>query len=265
MPLFDYDQALLQQLRDAPFDRQGAVGDPPASWAEEMGLDVEYDLPDESLTRSRAREICYSEEHDILYGYLCAMAWGAQGRGPAGARPVKAAWNQRQAIKERIDQILEGRLSRADAYDHFSGASQIDGLGPAYFTKLLYFFCPAEEPNCYIMDQWTTKPVILLTGKNIIRHTGHGPTSLNEGSNYELFCRVIDDLSEILNDETPEFTEERLFSVGSIRRGPRGVWRQVVVDQWKNRRRLPRYNRSEVESLLRKGVEGDGGRPHIHE
>ena len=247
-PLFTYDPDLLQQFREAPSEKQVAVGDPPKSWAAEMGVKHEYDLPDEPLTRQQVRRICRDSEKDPLYGYLCVMAWGAQGRGLAGSRPVKAAWRARETIEASIERLRGDGLTRADAYDLFAGDGKVPGLGPAYFTKLLYFYSPADPPDCYIMDQWTTKPVILLTEKNIIRHSSIGPTDLNTGKNYELFCRVIDDLATRF--KVPgETMEEMLFSVGSIRRGPRGAWRQIVVDAWEERA-VPRYKDSEVGRLL---------------
>ena len=99
------------------------------------------------------------------------------------------------------------------------------------------------------MDQWTTKPVLLLTRKHIIRHTKDGPTDKNTGKNYELFCRVIDDLVQHVDANSGDEVEQRLFSVGSISRQPRGEFRQFIYDRWNSRDRLPRYSQRLVDQL----------------
>jgi hypothetical protein len=246
--LFDYDQKILNLFRRIKFEEQGAVGESPREWAKEMGIASCYELTDAPMNRSEVRKICQKSKVDPLYGYLYAMAWGAQGRGPKGAKPVRDAWRSREKVKVAINRLRSGSLSRSEAYDLFTGKGKIPGLGPAYFTKLLFFF--SVEQDNYIMDQWTTKSIILLTGRNIIRHTDAGPANNNTGENYELFCRVIDDLKEILGEESGERVEQRLFSIGSVRRGPRGKWRQFVYDTWPNRPKLPRYNKKQIQQIL---------------
>ena len=172
----------------------------------------------------------------------------SQGRGFAGKKNVLNAWRSINLVNERIDMIKGNQLNRAQVYDLFCLNDSIPGLGPAYFTKILFFFSP--EPNCYIMDQWTTKPVILLTNENVIRHTSQGPTNYNNGVNYEFFCRFIDYLIEPLGVINGNEVEQRLFSVGSIKRQPRGEFRQFVFEQWKRRPKLNRYSELRVKQLM---------------
>lgn len=175
------------------------------------------------------------------------MAWGGQGRGPSGSKNAQRAWKSRAEIEPRLRQLKDGRLSRAAAYDLFCKSGRVPGLGPAYFTKLLYFFGPSGH---YIMDQWTTKSVILLTGKNYIRHTKLGPTHDNTGFNYDLFCCIVEDLADQLS-ATGDLIEQRLFSHGSVNSQPRGPWRAHTYQAWKERPKLRRYNEAACREALR--------------
>jgi hypothetical protein len=242
--VFEYNDILLQQLINIGYQPQGLVGDIPQHWANTMNIAHQFELPDQQLTRHQVLQMCQDPNIDILKSYLCVMAWGGQGHGPGGPGPAQNAWDNQNLIQDRLLQIRNGNLSRIEAYNLFYGDNNIPGLGPAYFTKLLYFFCPGE--NMYIMDQWTTKAVLLLTGVNIIKHTGLGPSNTNTGNNYELFCRVIEELVPLIHANNGTEVEERLFSQGGR---PRAAFRQLIYDLWPNIG-LNRYNEGIVVQLL---------------
>lgn len=245
--MFEYNPDLMASLVEAGFQPQEAIGEVPMVWAQSMHLDHPYELPNRLLNRTEVRAICRSEKHDVLYGYLCAMAWG--GQGIRFARHAQTAWANRHEIESKLKKMKTEKMCLQEAYDLFCGQGKIPGLGPAYFTKLLYFFCP-EPVNMYILDQWTTKSVLLLTGAHIIRHTNLGPTRWNTGENYELFCRVIEHLITPLNANSGEEVEQRIFSVGGARKQPRGPFRQVVFDRWPNRPPMGRYDHNLVVQFL---------------
>lgn len=246
--MFEYNQEILKKLRDIPFKKQGMVGDNPSRWTNEMGIEHSFELPDYFLSREEVRTLCQCQETDLLKAYLIVMSWGAQGRGPGGRKYAQQAWNNQTNLVDNISKIKYGRLTREQEFNLFCEDGEVLGLGPSYFTKLLYFFSPHK--NRYIMDQWTTKPVILLTRQNIIRHSDKGPTKKNTGKNYELFCKVIEDLVDKIEAENGDEVEQRLFSVGSIKRKPRGKFRQFIVEKWEDRPKLPRYNSNLVENIL---------------
>jgi hypothetical protein len=250
--MISYNQKIIEKLKETPHLLQGAVGVAPSDWAKRMSIQHSFSLPNQSMTRQEVRSICQDLNQDILKAYLIAMAWGGQGLMRGGARHAQAAWRDQLLLISKIEAIRKGGLSRAELYDLFIGDSQVNGLGPAYFTKLLYFFSPSN--NCYIMDQWTTKPIILLTGMNLIRHTNQGPTPSNTGLNYELFCRIIEDLAKKLGVNSGDEMEQRLFSKGGVGRSPRGEFRQFVIDEWESRPNIPRYNLNYVQDLLEKGI-----------
>ena len=236
----------FQYFKECPFEKQGVLGLPPNRWAEKIGLKgvpLVGQLPGNSLDRSAVREICSDWTKPVLFGYVCAMCWGVQERGPRGNRGVTEAWEGRETIKEHLEKIREGSLSRSEAYNLFKEEKNVKGLGPSYFTKLLFFFSPVED--FWIMDQWTAKSVNLLAGERIVRLSGGAPSSKNRGGNYQAFCEEIDNLASQMNCSGNQI-EQRLMSRGK----PPGKWRQYVVkhdyDKEKMVERYPHINSGEL-------------------
>ncbi len=180
---------------------------------------------------------------------ISILAWGGMRgnhRDLLFARPL-APWI---AI---ADQVRCNQLHRSKAYDSFAklkangDSDPIAGMGPAYFTKLLYFLAPgtAESPKGYIMDQWLGCSINLLTGKNVVKLDQqlkwqmHGDrarqvvdaivSNVNSGADYEEFCQTVEALSARMGPPwTPELTERALISDGGRSAHP---WRTYVKDQ----------------------------------
>ena len=206
------------------------MGFVPNCWVRRFELENVPDsaaLPTVQLDRRAVKSVCRSPAHPVLFGYVCVMAWGLQGKDSKTKNHVGHAWKERKAIKRKLEKLRSGGLTREDAYDLFCGKNKVKGLGPSYFTKLLYFFSPT--PDFYIMDQWTGKSVNLLTGKRIVKiscnKNGKGsPTPQNNSKNFREFCEEVDHLAWLLGC-TGEQIEERLFSRGSH---PPVQWRAYV-------------------------------------
>lgn len=205
------------------FRPQGATGSAPADWATRHQLDVPdlAALPKRQLDRSEVRAICVDKTKHVLFGYACAMAWGGQGGGVATHHP-KMAWGRRLVLEAHLLQLRDGDLTRGASCDLFRDEGAVAGLGPAFFSKLLYFFSPC--PNCYIMDQWTAKSVNLLAGRRVVWMTGNSVSSKNTGCDYAGFCREVDAIADLLQCSGQQ-AEERLFSAGGR---PRRPWREHV-------------------------------------
>ena len=73
------------------------------------------------------------------------MAWEDQDRVPTESRPVKAAWRERGEIKKKLHVIRNEGGDRVPLFNLFCDSGAVSGLGPAHFTKLLYFF-HCKEP-----------------------------------------------------------------------------------------------------------------------
>ena len=75
------------------------------------------------------------------------------------------------------------------------------GCGPAYYTKLMFYF---SNGNAYIMDQWTSKSIELLSEERIGIHLlkdqrGHRVSNKNHSGIYEEFCNRVEILTNITN------------------------------------------------------------------
>jgi hypothetical protein len=219
------------KFNSIPFTAQGTTGGNPAKWIASFEIHnvpgIEH-LPKQVIDRRQVREICTNPDLPVLLGYVCAMAWG--GQGIFKKKHATDPWGTRERLQDHLKHLREGNLTRARAYDLFLGNGRIPGLGPSFFTKLLYFFSP--QPNFYIMDQWTAKSVILLTDEPIVKMSGDLPSAENSGDDYERFCRQIDTIADEL-DCTGEIAEERMFSAGGIGRLKPREWRSYVKQHWK--------------------------------
>ena len=246
-----YNMGIINKLNSINNIGQGIVGEDPDSWSKRMGLNHPFELSKNKLERNDLKKICANSKNPNMFCYLNIMAWGGQGNGPGGKKNVKIPWNEfYNKIDNKIEKLREGNLNREDSFNLFCGNEKIKGLGPSYFSKLLYFFDYSNKNKMYIMDQWTTKPILLLTNLNIIKHNDFGPSYNNNGKNYDIFCRIIDDLVHYLNLKNGYEVEEKLFSIGSINRKPRGEFRQYVVDNWEEMKPKERYNHKLVDNII---------------
>jgi hypothetical protein len=234
----------FQYFKKCAFEKQGPLGLPPLLWAEKLGLNgvpLKGQLPNISVDRNSVRPICRDFNYPVIFGYVCTMCWGIQEKGPRGDRGVLVAWEGRETIEKHLEKNKNSNLSRCETFNFFK--KKVKGLGPSYFTKLLFFFSPAED--MWIMDQWTAKSVNLLTGERVVRLSGGLSSNMNKGGNYQAFCEEIDNLASQMNCSGNQI-EQRLMSRGK----PPGKWRQYVVkhdyDKEKMVERYPHINSAEL-------------------
>ena len=218
-----------------PHKTAGPIGVAPAKWVKDhalKGVPSSPALPTHQLNRTDVRTICRDMHKDVLFGYVCAMAWGSQGRGRGGDANLKNAWTYLSTShnKKIFDDLRTKKYSRSQAYSLING--KIPGVGPAYFTKLLFFFSP--QPDFYIMDQWTAKSINLITGKKVVIIEQSGAVSgRNTAMNYENYCLVVDEIATHLKLSGAD-VEEMLMSKGFVRKGsiPPEPWRRYVIGHY---------------------------------
>jgi len=150
--------------------------------------------------------------------------------------------------------IKAGKLDRVSAYAAFHRlrvGGKLKGLGPAYFTKLIYFLMPKkpEVPRGYIMDQWVGCAINILTQKDIVlmdsdysnswsktrklkQTDSYRVCDANTAEDYDRFCCLIEEIAAEIS-KLPDTTELLLMSRGG--RKPL-EWRAYVKDN-----RKPRY------------------------
>jgi hypothetical protein len=189
------------------------VGHRPGNFARRIGASEEIigRMPEIPFTRPALVDFVKANR-DPEMRFVAVMSWGRMRHDHA---------RKTLAVKERwielIRALAKPQLTRAQAYALFRRAranpnTHLDGLGPAYFTKLLFFLRPVQD--AYIMDQWTGKSVNLLfsDGATVRLNVG-GVTDQNTETDYDQFCKGIEFVAEKLEVE-PAQAEERLFSNG---------------------------------------------------
>ena len=106
-------------------------------------------------------------------------------------------------------------------------------MGPAFFTKLIYFFGQKSDSRGYIMDQWTALSANLLTGRKLVDMQifkgGARVSDDNSSDVYNDFCCFIEVLAQELNESSDQ-AEIRIFSMGG-RREKKGKWRTYLNEQ----------------------------------
>ncbi len=220
-------RGFIDQERQAGVDAQKAVGLAPSDWAQSVGyVDAPLNLSTKPLNRAGVRAFCTNQQNLTVDCALVILAWGGRALKVPNRHRVWAARNRWDGTVERL---RFGTQTRTEAYRTLrtlkTEGSQDDlpGLGPSFFTKLIYFMLPAQ--NGWIMDQWLGKSINLLAGEPIVRLLKGGSPSLNStADDYERFCVHLEQIAGDLQLD-PEATEQALFSYGGHRPG---VWRAYV-------------------------------------
>jgi hypothetical protein len=191
-------------------------------------------MPERAFNRDTLRSFV-DTSGDAESRFIAIMAWGRmRHHHTRRALAVKERWVQ------LIDNLVSSKVSRRCAYEMFvdrrkreNRERHLDGLGVAYFTKLLFFLRP--KADAYIMDQWTGKSVnLLFAPDNIIGRFVKFDNSIvsdrNTPDDYEQFCQMIEALAKKLKVKA-EDAEKRIFSNGGGA-SKDGKWRAFVKAEY---------------------------------
>lgn len=214
-----YQQPHWSAFTRIPHLPQGPVGESPAAWVTGLALVGVPNAPrlkSSPLSRWDVLKEAANPAVPELFAYVCAMAWGDQGKGTAGSKSnALSAWADAARLQTNLAALRTGGLDRMQAYSLFEGKGKIPGLGPSYFTKLLFFFSlnvpTGQQP--YIVDNVILNSMALLTGLPFHRYATRG--------GYQACCEEMDAMGALLTI-APQFVEERLFS------SERAAWRVYV-------------------------------------
>ena len=217
-------------------------------------------LPEELITHDDVVELIRGNAKTVT---VCAaiLAWGGM-RYNSRDDLIKGDNYDWLGVCENI---RNGTLSRRDAFDalqELRKAGKLKGLGVAFFTKLIYFLQlgdAAKKPGGYIMDQWASESVNLLTGEDVVRldtswtlkwtrRGGETPqevtsavvSDLNDGGNYEDFCLAMDKIAiEAAADPAHPIPREQLDrAVMGADVAIEGSWRSHLLGERAKRRTI---------------------------
>ena len=211
------------------------AGRVPKDWGESVDLAnvIIEQLPTKKMDRTELLDYCQDAQVDVSVATI--LAWGGMKVSHGKRVSSPAVWERLIPIAK---ELKLGKICRRCAYKilaRFRAQNPGCGLGPAYFTKLIYFLDPKH--NGYIMDQWTSLSVNLLFSRsersivclttNIYRGRRTDTVSdKNLPGDYDCFCLCIEELAKSLQTEDPSQAEEWIFSKGGRQPAP---WRKYVL------------------------------------
>jgi hypothetical protein len=233
----------MHMLAGSGFPKKGE-GKSPTSFANNVpDIDATF-LPDHAVSRDDIFRMVTEVDRPTKELCLTIFAWG--GMHTANLRHLFSSdQDDWLTLSHRIRQ---GDYSRSEAYASFKALraqKKCKGLGPAYFTKLIYFLMPRKKgsaPTGYIMDQWVGCAINLLAGrdlvlmdatfhyqivrKKLVRPSVFIVSDVNGAENFEAYCRQIEAVAEQIG-RTPDEAELHLMSKGGPNPDP---WRKYVKD-----------------------------------
>ena len=199
-------------------------------------------LPASQLKRTEVFSL--NADLSVNTATVCAavMAWGGMNQRFSGEFFSMAddGW---LAVADRI---RSGGLGRAGAYEAFLSLradGKLYGVGPAYFTKIIYFLTPRSEGtqhHAYIMDQWAGCSINLLAARELVKmdvtrmwHKDAAKPSFNyrvsdanTANDYVNFCVAADALRARL-DLTPDEVDRLMIGNGGR---TKSTWRKYVLE-----------------------------------
>ena len=199
---------------------------PLGPWIDSIGLaptKIQLSVPKVDrgfLKKAAGADSSTVSDRDLLWAIL---SWGRMRRN--AARVLKEREDHWTAV---VGRLRRDGMTRTECYEichatmrEFNPA----GIGPAYFTKLIFFANPRHDG--YIMDQWTSRSInLLVEGPAVVRmRTQDHVDPRNDKGHYEAFCQAVEALSDKLETRDHEHTEQCLFSRGGRRPDP---WREYL-------------------------------------
>lgn len=146
---------------------------------------------------------------DIRRGIIEVFAWGGMQYNSAR---IALSCSYLSKYEEICRDLLSG-MSAVDAYKKFYDAyhaKQITHIGPAYYTKLIFFF---GDQTGVIMDQWTARSINeLFEEKTVTLESKEYVTPKNDLDVYKKFLEKCEILRKELGVETLSEAEELIFS-----------------------------------------------------
>ena len=117
--------------------------------------------------RTRQKVIDNSRKYNCFLGIFYVLIWGGH-RLNQILDVLNHFEDDKQFLNDITSMLCKASHSPEEVY---STLKSIKGLGPAYFTKILYFYTHAFDKNrnykAYIMDQFTSKSMNLLRKESI--------------------------------------------------------------------------------------------------
>jgi hypothetical protein len=243
-PVFCWDPDALAAFKsglDDGLDPDDVGGKKGQSFGQGLhGIATEH-LPTDQIKRSQVFDLAASAIIDTATVCAAALAWGGMNQrlSPGLFSMRGAGW------LDVANRIRAGKLDRKAAYEAFAQlrhARKLFGLGPAYFTKIIYFLTPRTEAKSdqpYIMDQWAGCSINLLLSTELVKMNvtrlwkpgkdkpdfTYQVSEANTGADYDTFCTAVDALRAEFG-RSPDEIDRAMIANGGRKKSS---WRQYVI------------------------------------
>lgn len=196
-------------------------------------------LPYGHIKRSEIFSLVADESLNTATVSAAILAWGGMRHANRKTLLGSPRW------LALADDIRRGGFGRKSAYEAFMSLQvrkEMKGMGPAFFTKLIYFLLPRNNPpkHAYIMDQWAGCSINVLCGREVvlmdksIRWKPDGMSHAvdfvvsphNSPDHYDAFCEAMDALAAKFS-MSPEQIDRAVMGDGG--KSP-SKWRRLVIE-----------------------------------
>ena len=120
----------------------------------------------QQVKRTRKEVLDHIKQKDIYSSIFYILMWG--NHKELSITQALTYIEENRMIKELSNLLIDGNKPVGDIYNILK---EVKGLGPAFFTKILYFYSHAFPEKWaergYIMDQFTSKSINLLRNSHI--------------------------------------------------------------------------------------------------
>lgn len=210
--------------------QQGNIGHSPIEWGKwvrhhsyNLNDKIISELSNRRVSRSDIFNMIDNKSINLLSCIVTILAWGWMKRGHG-----LSFFKNESHWLPLCQKLRLGQINRKDAYQQFKeirANGYLNGMGPAYYTKLIFFLHPFHDG--YIMDQWTGSSINLLFPPKVVSLSSQFHVNdHNTADDYEDYCKCIESLSHTLIKK-PEIVEQMLFSYGGRNKGK---WRKYVIE-----------------------------------
>lgn len=214
----------------------------PHRWAASTNLGAR--LPDEIMTRESLLQLVADPKTGTPEICWSILAWGGMhGKNRDALIELRAPTDEWLRVAEAVRRGTHSRESAYDAFFQLKEERKLPGMGPAYYTKLIFFLMPrnGHERVGYIMDQWLGCSINLLVGDEVVLmdcthswkrvkgvlelSSDFTVSKFNDGARYEQFCSCVEEVAAEIGKE-PEMVELLLMSGGGK---TKQAWRKHVI------------------------------------
>ncbi|CAP63712.1 conserved hypothetical protein (plasmid) [Cupriavidus taiwanensis LMG 19424] len=196
------------------------------------------------LNRYELLDFCARTDVPFKWRFAAMMAFGGRSRRKATGCALWACVPAIEALAKKLPTMTRRQAYRAFRY--LIASAQLEGMGPSFFTKVMFFFGCS---GAYILDQWLAKsilalnranwtvgadgePVFAIAADNYIRLVAASkPAAIDRTmteDDYEKYCLAVESLVAVLGRKDGADTERWLFSQ------PQSAWRRFLAKlSWK--------------------------------